>query len=255
MTPKVVYDIIAPDKEAGLFYDFLGGGPGRWDVVFDRVYPELRPMIASAKDRAEALDRCKTFAAALHAYNKEDMETARGTIQSAWDAVGPEFLRLLADHFETAWPDEHPTIVGHVSSLPVFPRFLDTFSFCLGYKDVSTLIEISAHEILHFLWFKKWAEVFPDMGPDTYQSPHLVWRLSEIMDPIILQCHPQIQRCIKPKKWGYSSFAQITIGEVSMTEFFRDLYEKAMASRASFEQVLRLLWGAAQQHEAEISAF
>ena len=77
------------------------------------------------------------------------------------------------------------------------------------------MIEVSAHEILHFLWFKKWKEVFPETGLKEYESPHLVWRLSEIMDPIILQCQPKIKELIKPAKSGVTHLFVISRSAIS----------------------------------------
>jgi hypothetical protein len=253
--PRVTYDIASLDMEAELFYTFSTKHRDRWGSVFDRVYPELLPMISAAKDETEAKSRCEEFVHKLHDHNSDAIETGRTELQTAWDAVGSDFLKTLAEHFETEWPITQPAIVGHVSVLPVFPRFLDTFSFCVGYKDLPNMIEISAHEILHFLWFKKWSEVFPEMSSKTYNSPHLVWRLSEIIDPIILQCHPKIKELIKPQKWGYHSFTTIKIGDISMTDYFKAIYENAVQSGAPFADVVRLLWIAVQQHEAEVSVF
>lgn len=142
-----------------------------------------------------------------------------------------------------------------MTNLPVFPRFLDKFEFCVGYKDTADSVETSAHEIVHFLWFKKWKEVFPDMEPREYESPRLAWRLSEIIDPIILQCHPKISGLIKPKRWGYTSFENIKIGDVSMTEYFKKIYLDSVASGDDFETTIKKLWEEAQKHEGEIDRF
>ncbi len=88
-----------------------------------------------------------------------------------------------------------------------------------------------------------------------YESPRLAWRLSEIMDPIILQCHPKIKELIKPERWGYSSFKDIKISDVSMTEYFKKIYLDSVASGNNFETTLKKLWGEAQKHDEEISKF
>ena len=62
-----------------------------------------------------------------------------------------------------------------------------------------------------------------------------VGSLSERMDQIILQCHPGIKELIRPRKWGYSSFKDIKIGDVGMTEYFKDIYLKSLASGDNFE--------------------
>ncbi len=253
--PQVTYDIASLDLEAELFYTFSSKHRERWGSVLDRAYPELLPMVEKARDKREAENLCREFAGTLHAHNKDAIESGRIELQAAWDMVGPDFLKTLAEHFETEWPTDHPVVLGHVSVQPVYPRFLDSFSFCVGYRDLQNMVENSAHEILHFLWFKKWSEVFPEMSSKTYNSPHLVWRLSEIIDPIILQCHPKISKLIQPQKWGYRSFGSITIGDVSMTDYFKEIYEDSVRSGASFAETMRLLWSVIQQHETEVSVF
>lgn len=254
--PQVRYEIGSLDMEAELFYNFAGKGRERWRDVINRAYPELIPMLATATDEAEAKNRCLEFARTLHAENKDEIETARIELQSSWDVVGPKYLTILSEHLETEWPIEHPIITGYISVQPIYPRFLNKFSFCVGYnKPIASSVETSAHEILHFLWFKKWKEVFPEMNSTTYESPHLVWRLSEIMDPIILQCHMEIKDLIKPNNWGYRSFADIKIGDISMTDYFKNIYEEAVRSGVPFTEVMRQLWVTIQAHEAEVSGF
>jgi hypothetical protein len=191
----------------------------------------------------------------LSTKTKDKMLTSKEEIESEWDKIGAAFLEELSKHFETEWPEDKPEIVGYVSNLPVFPRFLDEYKFCVGYKNTAGSIETSAHEILHFLWFKKWKEVFPEIERKEYESPNLAWRLSEIMDPIILQCNPKIKELIKPKGWGYSSFKDIKIGDVSMTEYFKKIYLDSVASGDNFETTLKKLWEEAQKHKDEINKF
>lgn len=164
-------------------------------------------------------------------------------------------MEALSEHFETEWPEDKPEIVGLITNLPVYPRFLDIYKFGVGYENIPKSIEASAHEIVHFLWFKKWKEVFPEMDRREYESPRLAWRLSEIMDPIILQCHPKIKELVKPKGWGYSSFKNIKIGDVGMTEYFKKIYLDSIAAGDDFTTTLKKLWAEAQKHEEEINGF
>jgi len=251
--PKGLFELIDIDRETELFYSFMKRG--RFSSLFDKVYPELRKIQKDCKSKEEFIDKLKEFLIKLSADRQEEMLKAKEVIELEWEKIGTEFLQALSEHFETEWPKDKPEIVGYVSNLPVFPRFLDKYQFCVGYENTAKSIETSAHEILHFLWFKKWKEVFPEMERREYESPKLAWRLSEIMDPIILQCHPKIKELIKPKGWGYSSFKDIKIGDVSMTEYFKKIYLDSVAAGDNFETTLKKLWEEAQKHEEEISKF
>lgn len=251
--PKSRFEIIDIDKETELFYSFMKRG--RFSSVFDKAYPELREIQKECKDKDECMERFKEFLESLFEATKEKMLVAKQEIESEWEKIGPEFLEALSEYFETEWPKDKPEIVGYITNMPVFPRFLDEYQFCVSYRNTAGSIETSAHEILHFLWFKKWKEVFPEMNRGEYENPGLAWRLSEIMDPIILQCHSKIKELIKPKGWGYSSFKDIKIGDVSMTEYFKKIYSDSVSAGDNFETTLKKLWEEAQKHEKEISKF
>ena len=251
--PKTIFKQVDIDRETELVCRFME--KDRWASVFDKKYPELRKIQKENKDAEECRKKYKEFLEGIHTRDGEVMLSAQEQMQGEWQKIGTAFLLMLSKHFETDWPHDTGEIVGSISVLPVHPRFLDESSFCLGYKDIADMIETSAHEILHFLWFKKWKEVFPEIERKEYESPHLVWRLSEIMDPIILQCQPAIRDLIKPKKWGYASFENINISDVSMTDYFKEIYLQSVASGDNFETTLRKLWRETQIHEKEISTF
>lgn len=179
----------------------------------------------------------------------------KDAVERDWSSVSNLFLDTLAAHMETEWP-EGRIITGYISIIPVCPRFLDKLSFYINFKkSLSDAREIIAHEILHFLWFKKWKEVFPESKRGEYEAPHLVWRLSEIMDPIILQCHPEIQQFINPKSWGYNVFKTIKIGNVGMTEYFARVYKECLVGRISFEDTQKTLWGEAEKNREALEKF
>ena len=251
--PKSRFELIDINRETELFYFFMKRG--RFSSVFDKAYPELRAIQKECKGKGECMKKFKEFLENLSTETRGKMSVAKEQIESEWGKIGSEFLRALSEHFETEWPKDKPEIVGYITNMPVFPRFLDKYQFCVSYKNTADSIETTAHEILHFLWFKKWKEVFPEMDKKEYESPRLAWRLSEIMDPIILQCHPKIKKLIKPKGWGYSSFKNIKIGDVGMTEYFKKIYLDSVALGDNFETTLKKLWEEAQKHEEEISKF
>jgi len=251
--PKSKFELIDIDKETELFYSFAKRG--RWSFLFDKFFPELVAIQKECKNKEECMEKFKIFLTDLSAKTRWKMLVFKEEFESEWNKIGPKFLEFLSEHFETEWPEDKLEIVGYISNMPVYPRFLDEYKFCVGYKNTARSVETSAHEILHFLWFKKWKEVFPEMDRREYESPRLVWKLSEIMDPIILQCHPKIKELIKPEKWGYSSFTDIRIGDMTLTEYFKKIYLDSVESGDDFETTLRKLWAEAQRHEDEIGEF
>ena len=253
--PEVKFELAPIELEAEYLY-FFSRTERRFDAVMNRVYPELEDIIKKSQNKDEAILKCRGFAEKVIEKNKAIIFKAKDRIQNDWSMIGKEFLETLAIHFETEWSRDKSRITGYISIVPVFPRFLGKYSFFIGYK-VNTAIarEIIAHEIVHFLWFKKWKEVFPEIPEDQYESPHLTWRLSEIMDPIILQCHPVIKSLIQPTMWGYDSFKDLKIRGVGMTEYFVKVYTKCARNGKNFEEILRTVWKEAQENKEVLEKF
>ena len=251
--PKTRFEQVDINKETDITFSFMERG--RFSSVFDKVYPELRAIQKESKDKNECRTDYKKFLEGIHARDEKQLISAKKQIQDEWEKIGSDFLIALSEHFETDWPADKKEIVGYVSVLPVFPRFLDDYSFFTGYKDIHGSIETSAHEIVHFLWFKKWKEIFPETARKDFENPNLVWRLSEIIDPIILQCNPKIKNLIKPRHWGYKSFESIKIDNIGVIEYFKDIYLKSVDSGDDFAATLKKLWEEAKKHEQEISKF
>ena len=113
------------------------------------------------------------------------------------------FFDKLTTYLDCSWPVEHNIIHVTVGIIPVCPRYLDDFSFSVhdGLND-DQLIETCAHELCHFLWFKKWKELYPDCPREEYESPSIVWEYSEmVVDPILNSS--KISRVFNNKKTRY----------------------------------------------------
>lgn len=253
--PEVKFELASIDLEADLLYRF-SRPERRFGAVINRVYPELEDIIKKAQNKDEAILKCREFAEKIIERDQAIIIKTKEDIQADWSAISNDFLETLSKHFETEWPEDKNTIIGYISIMPIFPRFLDKYSFCVGYgRNIAQARETIAHEIVHFLWFKKWKEVFPEIPRNQYESPYLTWRLSEVMDQIILQCQPEIKKLIQPTKWGYDSFKDLKIGDIGMTEYFMQVYMKCLETGQNFEKILKTLWKEAQEHKDTLEKF
>lgn len=251
----MIFELTPIDLEADLLYSFSRPGD-RFTNVMYKVYPELETIISRSENKSDVIADVKKFAENVIVKNKETIAKATDLIREDWKIVSDKFLETLSEHMQTGWPEDLKTITGYISINPICPRFLARYSFFVNYrKSIEQSRETIAHEILHFLWFKKWKESFPDSKSTEYESPDLVWRLSEVIDPIILQCDPNIKELIKPTKWGYDSFRSLKIGDIGMTQHFAQVYMRSVKEGKSFEDIQRILWEEAQKHSDVLEKF
>ena len=152
-----------------------------------------------------------------------DMQNAVPKFQKHWDKnkdfVNAEFQKI----FGVSHPDK--VCRAEVNINPVFPRYLDTWSFDI-HSDVplEKCLEVCLHEITHFLWFDKWKEVFPNWKKQDLERPSISWLFLEIsVDPIFKN---SAFKSITPEQPAYDYFYKETVNNENMMEFFRKLYKE-----------------------------
>lgn len=79
------------------------------------------------------------------------------------------------------------------------------------------------HEACHFLYFRKWKEVFPRANPKTFESPHLAWHLSELVAPIILN-RPDVQRLLGQRAVFYPEHMRMKMGGIPLPRYLTKQY-------------------------------
>ncbi len=244
--PKVKFELSSPKLDADLLYNF---SQSNWNKYVFKTYPELKVLL-EGKSKKAGLKICNDFVCDEIIRKKKEITKAKKEITEDWNLVSKEFFEEISSHFETEWPKDKKVIKGYISIVPICPRFLDDYSFSISYLGNINRRVTVAHETLHFLWFKKWKEVFPKTRKQEFESPHLVWKLSEIIDPIILQCNPRLKKLINPKSWGYDEFKNIKIDEVSLSKHFAKIYKDSMKNKDSFGVTMNKLFAEAKKYES-----
>ena len=142
-----------------------------------------------------------------------------------WKDYNDKYFTLLCDYFGVEFPDDLDIIDASVGLIPVFPRYLDSYSFsiCCGASD-EMVIETCAHETLHFIWFIKWIELFPNTKRYEMDSPYLVWKYSEMVTDPILNNKPFDNFNFKER--SYDNFYDIMDGNYKVMDKLRELYSK-----------------------------
>lgn len=183
---KIVKDLFNEDTES-------------LDVI--RYLNEYFPDIKSIKD----IDRVVTKEF-LEYEKKIEREVIR--YNSIWSKINDKYYDKLIKYLNTDWDKNRLNIDALVGLIPVFPRFLDSYSFAVSTNlSEEKIKEVTAHETLHFLWFKKWMELYPDTRREELDSPHIIWKYSEIVTYSILNSKEFLSFNFNEK--GYESFYKL----------------------------------------------
>lgn len=135
-----------------------------------------------------------------------------------WEMCNDTYFKSLLEYFNIGWPKDKITISASVGIIPVFPRYLDSFSFAIstGVQE-DKVKEVAAHESLHFIWFEKWKQIYPKTKREEFDSPYLIWQYSEMVTDAILNT-PVINKTINVKERSYDSFYELTNDGKSVME-------------------------------------
>jgi len=167
-------------------------------------------------------------------------------------------LRIKQLKTETLWLNDITTAIStvmdegwepienidiYVGACPIAPRFLDIHAFLLPYYyPIPTQINTATHELIHFLYFKKWAKLFPEHKPENFESPDPVWVLSEILVAVIGN-DPQIQELRVGTFDVYPNWSDLMIGEDKIMAPFEKIYKESK----TFDDFLRESWAKFQE--------
>lgn len=161
-------------------------------------------------------------------YNKHKIKIEEDVkrYNNLWNKYNDTYLKILSDYLCVEWPNNLDVIEGTVGLIPVFPRYLDSFSFSISTSvEDWKLIETCAHETLHFLWFEKWKIIHPETPRREYDSPYITWQYSEMVTDPILNNMPFADIFDFEEK-GYESFYKLYDEDMLVMDNLRQIYSK-----------------------------
>ena len=166
-------------------------------------------------------------------YNKyhEKIKNEIKRYNNIWKKYNDIYFNMLSDYFNIDWPNID-SIECTIGLIPVFPRYLDSFSFSLGINiENNQVIETIAHETLHFMWFHKWKQIHPETSRREYDSPYITWQYSEMVTDPILNNKPfsNIFGNIFIER-GYDSFYELYDGNNLIMDKLRKLYSENIST-------------------------
>lgn len=197
-------------------------------------------------------NKIKDYVLNYHINNREKINMAKEKIKEEWNKINDKFMLTLSEVLEIEWPKHYKEIKCFVSIVPVCPRFLKKHMFSIFFN-TKMPVQIIAHEICHFLYFEKWKKIFKH-NEKQFEYPNIVWYLSEILDPVILN-DPRFA-FLKPVM--KTNYPQIKINGKEAITFFHELYKQFKKdkndknSKNSFTNFLVTSYKIIQKHKAEI---
>lgn len=248
--PKVIFKLPSASQEAKIFQLFCCYALKEfdWSHIIYEVHPKLEKIVKGSTNQKEIYKELCAYSKNYILENKELLENLKNGYQKEWDNINDEYLKVLSEDFDVSFPRDRRVIMAYVSMVPRYPRFLDSWSFNVGLKSQYMKL-IAAHEILHFMYFKKWKEVFSKVKKVEFSGPHLVWKLSEILTPIMLNNNPEIQKLIKVKDYSYPEFRNIKIGREKLITRFEKMYKNHLKTKSPFALFLKSAWEEAEKYK------
>ncbi len=125
-----------------------------------------------------------------------------------WRLKEKSFFDLAAPIFRNhPWPKGK--YIGYISIFDCNPRFLNDKTFQIFYRHKSGPVYVTAHELLHFIFFDYIEKKREDLRNRLTENE--LWRISEIVNEILHSSSPLKEIFDKQIKYeGYPEFRRIT---------------------------------------------
>lgn len=223
MVPKVVFRPMTLEENIKVIEWAYFENNGSLDVhqYLLEYYPELSEV--EGYDRGVILEKIhEVVSRDYFQYEKKIYDEVR-RYQSSWDKYNDKYMMEISKYLNCSW-DDIREISASVGLIPVFPRYLDTYSFSISTNVKEDMLnEKIAHETLHFLWFLKWKSLFPNTSRREFDSPFMPWVYSEmVVDPILNS--PAVFKLFDNSARAYDNFYDYQYDGKSVMSVLKDIY-------------------------------
>lgn len=224
-----------------------------WSDSLYHFFPQLDKAYAASlpfDEKKKYIDRVlrKVYVELEDTINEKAVIYARH-----WKSCRGQIEQALSDAFGVDCGTLFSDLRCNVSMNPIGPRFLREHRFDVFYLNSERgAIGSAIHELVHFVWFFVWHELFGD-SCDEYERPSLKWILSEMVvesvmkDPRLSSINPYFPRenggCIYPYFFDMKADGVLILD--TLDEMYRSL---------KIQEFMKTSYAYCLQHEAEIRA-
>ncbi|GEM_PF-567628 len=250
--PKVEFSVPPLDEYFSVLHSFLNPKKGGWDwsKVIYRGYPQLKQKLKDVKDEKSRKKKEYQFFKEIFEKERPFLEKSAKHFQREWNKINDGIMLVLSKVVEQDWPEKDKRIFARVTINPMCPRYIKRRMFDLFYKQEPKYMEsVAIHEILHFIYFEKWKDVFPEIKEEESDSPHMVWQLSEMVPGVVLN-DKRIQKVFKYKFTSYKKYENFNLNGKPFLSYLQEFYN----NKEDFEDFLKKSWEFVKKYEKEINS-
>ncbi len=249
--PKVNFKLAPLEEDIRIINHFLNP-TNNWDWSYRiyRNYPDLEKKLKEISNYEKRMKITQDFFEQFFKNKKNKIMNETKRFQKEWDVINDDVMNVLSEIIEIDWPDEYKKFSARVSLNPICPRYIKEKNFDIFHRlPIDFMKCVCIHEISHFIYFEKWKEVFPNVKEEEFDSPHLVWHLSEMVPAIILN-DKRIQDVFEYEFRSYTEYENFEINKKPILNYLRDFYD----DKKDFEDFLKKSWNFVSKYEKEIKS-
>lgn len=196
--------------------------------LLNQYFPELK-SIDNNLNKKEKSTIISSIITNYYTDNIENIDRALVKYTKQWEFYNDTYFTQLANYLNITKQTYIKEINCYIGMIPFFPRNLNNNSFIINpHLNELQLTQACAHETLHFLWFHKWEELYPQTSKEEYESQHLPWLYSEMVtDPILNS--KDFQKIFKFHEKSYPFLYTITDGKKTLMEEITEIFNSNLS--------------------------
>lgn len=223
--PKIIFRKMTLDENIDLVKWAYFEDNGSCDIheFVLEYFPDLRDLTDNTPKEKVYQKIEEVVTKDYETYSKRIEEEVK-RYNAIWkDMNDPYFIKISA-YLNIEWPDEINQIDARVGLTPTCPRYLDEHAFALPTNmSEESIIRVSAHESLHFLWMEKFKQLYPNTRRREFDSPYYPWQYSEMVTDPILNSN-EINNILHVQEESYDCYYEMQYEGMSIIEGLRRIY-------------------------------
>lgn len=231
-------------------YALPGRGDWNWSDHVFLFHPKLRQKLKNIKLRKEKERVIERYVREFYDREIFNLNKKKEYFKREWKKINNQYEKALCELMEINPVAIKIEATCIISICPICPRDLKKKTFSVFYKQKIKQARLTiAHEILHFYYFYKWKKIFQKNNEKNFDGPHIIWHLSEILAPVILNTK-RIQKLLREKARGYKEHEAFKIKGKNSIAHFKELYSKY--GKEGFSEFLKKAYMEIKKYKKEI---